>query len=1395
MKKEITKIERKAFKEALKNEVSPLLIGLRNDIKQTNSALVIISDAIIKSGQIPIATTDELKNTNALLREIAEESKKKDSEDWTFEVSTQLAAKIKGEKGDDGKTIKGPRGLRGLAGKNGKTPKIGVDYLTRSEIKQIIESVRPKKGVDYRDGIDGITTIKKVEVKLSATGIRNLLESLKGKQRLKMSAIGGLEEILNELASRGGGGGIGGSGNITGSSSFITLTDAPSSYTAQALKGVRVNAAATGLEFYTISAGGSPAGNTGNVQFNNASAFGGDDYFNFNTTSKRVGVQVALADVSASLHVGGLYGDTVTVPASATATLVLDSAVDRPASYSVAQVGAPTFPVAFSFNFTYIDLPYDNGQFTTQNTGGSGFIANGQSISYTVYSYRMVGGVRVRNPNAFNLTVFYDSINDGTTPFEMDIGGWATPNGFEDGFLLFRSDNTGNYVLDIGNATTYNDTYFTANDSYVDSAYACSGATWSPAVGQYKSYGGPFYVSEYATADAADSNYGGAYFIVNATWGAVADNGFVYRSVFGNFTDVLTATSFDDYGQVVTGEPYSHFLTIAFPYFNPTLSDASWSSGQIDYFTGSSLVADGSSYDLFVWEYRINTIDNVKYFTGAGVSYGGLSDDNSSNYLTFSGVVNAGTGDGRVIELRKNGSSIGYVDIGGGTSFSSLDNTVGGAWSAPNNIGSYTGMSWSWSAYGKITSPATKFSTLHRDYSTTDNNPTGGFIWAHTLATFGNATNMKLINNGPRTAGNFYEGATATSLYQTNTGLGDTTVTPATIGFLSDGSTLNRVYRFRSTKTINGIVVYSSTYAQASVSDPADGHYYTVALTVAAVSGATFKTSRSINGAGLEYRTHSSTSFQDDTSYTWSNSDSTITPTQSIGRIGILQTLISDYTTQPAILALRNTAAGDVQNSGIAFEYSTGINAGRIAIDGSGNMRFAAYSSANFSFGGTLAGNNPCFILGGLSGNALFNVNQLNTGHFTVYSDNNTAALKVQAAHDTVYIGTDNGGGDATSALFVQGYTSGDLGLYVKGAASGNDSNGAVLFQTSAGAAGFIFSNDGRVAIGSGVSISNAWLQLKANTTSYAAINIPIGASGDPSPGAVGDLWHIGNGLFFHAIGGVKQLQMWLGSSTSGQMWYSDSSGYGAASSNIIISGSNITFTQAPLFQQGFAVSSNKDISMGGGSRYIGGIRTSYATGTASVSLNQANHSPIFVFTGSTAGRTITLPTAVSVSGIVFEIVNNSSVSVTVATTSSQTIYRIAATTTVVLQAGESLYVVSDGTNWVSSNYSIYALAATWTATQIFNADIKLGTAGNGLYVKEGSNATMGTATLSAGTVVVSTTKVTANSRIYLSVNGGTLTNIGALYISARTAGTSFTISSSNILDASTVAWIIIEPA
>ena len=81
----------------------------------------------------------------------------------------------------------------------------------------------------------------------------------------------------------------------------------------------------------------------------------------------------------------------------------------------------------------------------------------------------------------------------------------------------------------------------------------------------------------------------------------------------------------------------------------------------------------------------------------------------------------------------------------------------------------------------------------------------------------------------------------------------------------------------------------------------------------------------------------------------------------------------------------------------------------------------------------------------------------------------------------------------------------------------------------------------------------------------------------------------------------------------------------------------------------------------------------------------------------------------------------------------------------------------------------------------------------SGIGVQEGSNEFMGVDNLVAGTVTVSNTSVTANSRIFLTAQNSS-GGAGNLYISARSAGASFTITSTDVTDTRSVAWLIIEP-
>lgn len=65
-----------------------------------------------------------------------------------------------------------------------------------------------------------------------------------------------------------------------------------------------------------------------------------------------------------------------------------------------------------------------------------------------------------------------------------------------------------------------------------------------------------------------------------------------------------------------------------------------------------------------------------------------------------------------------------------------------------------------------------------------------------------------------------------------------------------------------------------------------------------------------------------------------------------------------------------------------------------------------------------------------------------------------------------------------------------------------------------------------------------------------------------------------------------------------------------------------------------------------------------------------------------------------------------------------------------------------------------------------------------------------GTATLSGGTVTVNDVKATTGALIILTAQSGTL-NLGSIGVSTRVDGVSFTMLSTNVLDARTVGYLI----
>lgn len=121
------------------------------------------------------------------------------------------------------------------------------------------------------------------------------------------------------------------------------------------------------------------------------------------------------------------------------------------------------------------------------------------------------------------------------------------------------------------------------------------------------------------------------------------------------------------------------------------------------------------------------------------------------------------------------------------------------------------------------------------------------------------------------------------------------------------------------------------------------------------------------------------------------------------------------------------------------------------------------------------------------------------------------------------------------------------------------------------------------------------------------------------------------------------------------------------------------------------------------------------------------------------------------------------------------------------------LLSVSSVAGITSANWSL--LGTVSGSLVVSNGNLTLGTAGNKINIATGTNASIGTsAAMTAGTITISTTAVTANSKIFLTVNtvGGTQGTLSAP-TGSIVAGTSFVINSSSNTDTSTVNWWIIN--
>lgn len=197
--------QKKIFKDALRAEISPLLIGLRNDIKESNTHLEQVFSEIAKKSTVELFFNPDVMAKMKPKDGITPEKGVHYFTEQEKEEFLKAITPIKGihyfteqEVVEFKIAVTPVKGIDYRDGIDGHTPIKGIDYLTSEELEGIKLMVTPIKGVHYKDGDPGKPGVNGTEI--SAEEIRDRLESLRGSARLSISAITGLQEILNSLS-------------------------------------------------------------------------------------------------------------------------------------------------------------------------------------------------------------------------------------------------------------------------------------------------------------------------------------------------------------------------------------------------------------------------------------------------------------------------------------------------------------------------------------------------------------------------------------------------------------------------------------------------------------------------------------------------------------------------------------------------------------------------------------------------------------------------------------------------------------------------------------------------------------------------------------------------------------------------------------------------------------------------------------------------------------------------------------------------------------------------------------------------------------------------------------------------------------------------------------------
>lgn len=461
-----------------------------------------------------------------------------------------------------------------------------------------------------------------------------------------------------------------------------------------------------------------------------------------------------------------------------------------------------------------------------------------------------------------------------------------------------------------------------ATINYGSGGYTATGNTINYVI--YGSKSGTYAIDFAPSFGVGPDNSSSDPYFVSISWSAPStginspDNYRIYRNFngagFTEYQDVGNTTSFND-------------------------QNSGWNSGsQPPTPQFNDYIASGNqSYIYQIWQ---GASDGMGGFIWAKVSTtastGSVGTGGDAFTVNVSWSANpTGTVTPTIYRIYRDNAGSGFTAFRDTTSTSFNDNNTGWTGGAPPPTPQFpdyiaTGTTRLYHAYNQSVTPSIVFSATAQDYQFTDDNSGNPYVVLHSGYNFPVYTTDYFLgdSSGLGTGGHF--STTASSFIEDpTTWTAGASTTPTTYGYLSDGTTLNRDYKFYQEGTISGSTVYSADM-DASVTDPNDGNYYYVSLGFTG-DGDVVKTLRQINGGGYNAAKETTVGFNDDGIITFL-ATLIVTPTSVYGPAGLFEGPY-DATTPSSNLVLRATSpsseAGriDFVNSGNVALFKMGAQA------------------------------------------------------------------------------------------------------------------------------------------------------------------------------------------------------------------------------------------------------------------------------------------------------------------------------------------------------------------------------------------------------------------------------------------------------------------------------------